>query len=85
MLPAGSPRLRAWIFAPGPPSIDPAVRGLGLAIATLTAALVGATAGLLAWAGGLNPPTAILTGGGAFAGTLLLVLAAVRFTTGQAE
>ncbi|MEU8048095.1 hypothetical protein AB0B71_28610 [Micromonospora echinofusca] len=64
---------------------NPAVRGLWLAIATLTAALVGATAGLLAWAGGLNPPTAVLTGGGAFAGTVLLVLTVIRFTTGQAE
>ncbi|GAB3866672.1 hypothetical protein GCM10029963_79380 [Micromonospora andamanensis] len=41
--------------------------------------------GLLAWAGGMNPPTAILTAGGAFAGTILLILTAVRFTTGQPE
>ncbi|MFG1955391.1 hypothetical protein [Micromonospora sp. NPDC048830] len=64
---------------------DPTARGLWLAIATLTAVIVAAGAGLLAWAGGLNPPTAILTGGGAFAGTLLLILTVVRFTAGQAE
>ncbi|SCF23296.1 hypothetical protein GA0070558_1689 [Micromonospora haikouensis] len=64
---------------------DPTARGLWLAIATLTAVIVGATAGLLAWAGGLNPPTAILTAGGAFAGTMLLFLTIVRFTAGQAE
>ncbi|SIN35267.1 hypothetical protein [Micromonospora cremea] len=64
---------------------NPTVRGLWLAIATLTAGIVAATAGLLAWAGGMNPPTAILTAGGAFAGTLLLILTAVRFATGQPE
>lgn len=64
---------------------NPTVRGLWLAIATLTAVIVGATAGLLAWAGGLNPPTAILTGGGAFAGTVLLILTAMRFTAGEPQ
>ncbi|MEU7935264.1 hypothetical protein [Micromonospora echinofusca] len=59
------------------------VRGLWLAIAALTAGLVGAAAGLLAWAGGLNPPTAVLTGGGSFAGTMLLILTAIQFTTGE--
>ncbi|SCF23067.1 hypothetical protein GA0070558_1668 [Micromonospora haikouensis] len=33
----------------------------------------------------MNPPTAILTAGGAFAGTILLILTAVPFTTGQPE
>ncbi|MBW4704569.1 hypothetical protein [Micromonospora sp. RL09-050-HVF-A] len=64
---------------------NPALRSLWLAIVALTAVLVGATAGLLAWAAGLNPPTAILTGGSAFAGTILLVLTVLRFATGQAE
>lgn len=65
------------------PLTNPTVRGLWLAIATLTAVIVGTAAGLLAWAGGLNPPTAILTGGGAFAGTVLLILTAMRFTVGE--
>ncbi|MFF0256924.1 hypothetical protein ACFYPW_31065 [Micromonospora zamorensis] len=64
---------------------DPTVRGLWLAIATLTAGIVAGTAGLLAWAGGMNAPTAILTGGGAFASALLLILTAVRFTAGEPE
>ncbi|GIJ40505.1 hypothetical protein [Micromonospora andamanensis] len=64
---------------------NPTTRALWLAIATLAASVVAATAGLLAWAGGMNPPTAILTAGGAFAGTILLILTAVRFTTGQPE
>jgi hypothetical protein len=58
------------------------VRGLWLAITVLAAVLVGSAGGLLAWVGGMNPPTAILTGGGAFAGTVLLVLTMFRFTTG---
>ncbi|MEU5949591.1 hypothetical protein ABZ793_29090 [Micromonospora sp. NPDC047465] len=61
------------------------VRGLWLAIAALTAGLVGTAAGLLAWAGGLNPPTAVLTGGGGFASTVLLILTAVQFTTGEPQ
>jgi hypothetical protein len=61
------------------------VRGLWLAITVLAAVLVGAGGGLLAWAGGMNPPTAILTGGGAFTGTVLLVLAMLRFVTGAGE
>lgn len=64
---------------------NPTIRGLWLAIAALAAVLVGATAGLLAWAGGLNPPTAVLTGGAGFAGTVLLVLTAVQFTTGNSR
>jgi hypothetical protein len=61
------------------------IRGLWLAITVLIAILVGASGGLLAWAGGMNPPTAILTGGGAFTGTVLLVLTMLRFVTGAGE
>jgi hypothetical protein len=60
-------------------------RRLWLAITVLAAVLVGTAGGLLAWLGGTNPPTAILTGGGAFAGTVLLVIAMLRFTTGAAD
>lgn len=67
------------------PLTNATVRGLWLAISTLTAALVGAAGGLLAWVGGLNPPTAILTGGASFGGTVLLVLAAVRFAAGRED
>lgn len=61
------------------------VRSLWLAIIMLTAAFVGATGGLLGWIGGLNPPTAILTGAGAFGGTVLLVLTVLRFHASAPE
>jgi hypothetical protein len=67
------------------PLSDPTVRSLWLAITTLAAVLVGTVSGLLGWAGGMNAPTAVLTGGSAFAGTILLILTALRFTAGQAE
>jgi hypothetical protein len=60
-------------------------RGLWLAITVLAAVIVGTAAGLLAWLGGMNPATAILTGGGAFAGTVVLVLTMVRFTAGATD
>lgn len=61
------------------------IRSLWLAIITLTAALIGVTGGLLAWAGGLNPPNAILTGGAAFGSTVLLALTVLRFHASNPE
>lgn len=49
----------------------------------LTAALVAVIAGLLAHAGGASIPNAILTGGGAFAGTVILLLALAHFLGGR--
>ncbi|MFF5233760.1 hypothetical protein [Dactylosporangium sp. NPDC000521] len=43
------------------------------------ACIVGGVAGLLAHAGGSNVPNAILTGGGAFAGTMALQLGIGHF------
>ncbi len=40
-------------------------------------------AGLLAHVGGANLPTAILAGGGAFAGAVALLLSLVRFARGE--
>lgn len=57
-------------------------RGVWLAIIVLAAALVGLVAGLLSWAGGMNPANAVLAGGGAFAGGVLLLLSAVQFVAG---
>jgi hypothetical protein len=68
-----------------PPLTDLTVRGLWLAIAALAALVVGISIGLLAWAGGLNPPTAVLTGIGAFASAVLLFLAVLRFVTTTQE
>lgn len=54
-------------------------RAVWIAIILLTAAILAAVAGLLAFAGGANVPTAILTGGGAFAGTVALLLAIAHY------
>jgi hypothetical protein len=62
---------------PTPPS-----RAVWIAIILLTATLIAAAAGLLAYAGGAKVPTAILTGGGAFAGTVFLLLALLAYATG---
>jgi hypothetical protein len=64
---------------------NPTVRGLWLAISVLTAVLVGFAGGLLAWASGLNPPAAVLSGGGSFAGTVLLLLTVLRFAASPQE
>ncbi len=53
-------------------------RMLWLAVIVLAAALVAETAGVLAYAGGSNMPTSILTAGGAFAGCIALLLALVN-------
>ncbi len=60
---------------------NPTARALWLAIAVIAGAVVGTAGGLLGWAGGMNPPTAILTGGGTFAGTVLFILTVLRFAT----
>jgi hypothetical protein len=60
---------------------DPATRALWLAITIIAATLVGALAALLSWASGGSVPGALLVGGGAFAGTVLLVLTAIKFVT----
>jgi hypothetical protein len=57
-------------------------RPLWLGLFLLTAVVIGAAAGLLAYAGGTNLPTAILTGGGAFAGTTGLLLALAHYLVG---
>jgi hypothetical protein len=61
--------------------LDSATRALWLALMTFFSLALGAVAGLLDWAGGSNPFTATLTGGGAFAATLLLLLAVVHFAS----
>ncbi|MGW4944212.1 hypothetical protein ACWEOZ_21800 [Actinoplanes sp. NPDC004185] len=45
----------------------------------LTAGIIGGVAGLLSHAAGNNIPAAILTGGGAFAGTVALLLAIAHY------
>jgi len=50
-----------------------------LLVIVLAAALASLVAGLLAHAGGANVPVAVLTGGGAFGTTVLLLLAIGSF------
>jgi hypothetical protein len=57
------------------------IRTIWLALALLTATLVGAATGLLSWAGGMNPPMATVAGAGAFCTTTLLILTAIGFVT----
>ena len=57
------------------------IRALWLAITVLAAGMVGVTAGVLSWLGGMNSPNAILAGGGAFAGTVILGLTVIHFLT----
>ncbi|GGM89982.1 hypothetical protein GCM10007977_110040 [Dactylosporangium sucinum] len=47
------------------------------------AVIVGAAAGLLAYAGGNNVPTAVLAGGSAFGATVLLLLALLNFASSR--
>lgn len=63
----------------------PSYRGPWMAIIALTATLVGAASGLLAWAGGANPPNAILVAGATLGGTAALIFAAFNFHDGQAR
>jgi hypothetical protein len=48
------------------------------AIGVICAVLAGIGAGILGWLGGEHVPAAILTGCGAFGGTLLLCVAVIR-------
>ena len=66
---------------PSPSASTP--RTMWILIFTLIAIIVGGTAGLLSHAGGTTVPGAILTGGGAFAGTLGLLLAVAHYATGE--
>ena len=51
-----------------------AISALWVAICILLALFIGVAAGILAWLAGQDPPAAILTGGGAFGGSLALAL-----------
>jgi len=52
-----------------------------LACILITALIAALVSGLLSWAGGMNPPTAVLAGAGAFSGSTLLMITALRFTS----
>ena len=58
-------------------------RAVWAAIFLLPAALVAAVAGFLAWAGGAEPPHALLTAGGAFGAAILLLIAVAQYLDGS--
>jgi hypothetical protein len=66
---------------PATPGAPPGVaRRTRVLLMLLTAGIVSAAAGMLAHAADNNVPSAILTGGGAFAGTVGLLLAIALYT-----
>lgn len=58
-------------------------RGLWLLVFAFAGVLTGTAAGIIAYAGGAALTTAFLTGGGAVAGTVALLLAAAHFVVGH--
>ena len=54
-------------------------RWVWVVLMLLTAGIIAGVAGLLSYAAGNNIPAAILTGGGAFAGTVALLLAIAHY------
>ena len=66
--------------APSPPSTP---RWVWVIVMLLTAGIAGGISSLLSHAAGNNVPAAILTGGGAFAGTVGLLLAIAHFACGK--
>ncbi|MFI5960197.1 hypothetical protein [Cryptosporangium sp. NPDC051539] len=57
-------------------------RPLWAAVMLLAGSLAGAAAGWLSWLASDNVPTALLAGGGTFAGAVLLLLALFNFVAG---
>ncbi|MEV6595559.1 hypothetical protein AB0M36_01690 [Actinoplanes sp. NPDC051346] len=61
--------------------MNASTRALWLALMVFFGMVVAVLAGLLSWAGGDSPFAAVLTGGGAFGATVLLLLAIFYFAT----
>ncbi len=66
---------------PGSPDRPEVPRWVWVLLMLLTAAIISGVAGLLSHAAGNNVPAAILTGGGAFAGTVGLLLAIAHYAS----
>jgi hypothetical protein len=64
-----------------PPDRPGVPRSVWVLLMLLTAGIIGGISGLLSRAAGDNIPAAILTGGGAFAGTVGLLLAIAHYTS----
>lgn len=65
--------------------MNSATRALWLALMIFFSAVIGAVAGLLVWASGEDPFSAVLKGGAAFAATLALLLGIFHFATAGAK
>lgn len=66
-----------------PSPTPPPSRSIWMALVLIGAVIVGASSGLLAYAGGNNVPMAVLAGGGAFGATVLLLLALLNYASGK--
>ncbi|GAT68889.1 hypothetical protein PS9374_04554 [Planomonospora sphaerica] len=58
------------------------VRFVWTAIIVITAVILGAAGGTLAWMGGASAPNAVLAGAGGFTATVILLLAIAAFLEG---
>jgi hypothetical protein len=75
------PQDRSFLTGSVTPPAQPRVpRWIWVLLMLLAAAIISGIAGLLSHAAGNNVPAAILTGGGAFAGTFALLLAVAHYT-----
>jgi hypothetical protein len=63
----------------------PHARALWLAHTLTVAFVIGVLAGLLSWAGGMNPPAAALAGAAAFSTSALLILSLIKFALAAPE
>jgi hypothetical protein len=63
----------------------PQIRALWLANALVVASVVGIVACGLSWLGGMNAATSVLAGASAFAGTVALLLAIIKFALAAPE
>ena len=60
---------------------DPAFRLLWLAIAVLASTITALVAGLISWAGNGEAGKAVMIAAATFAGTLTLIMTAIKFVT----
>jgi predicted branched-subunit amino acid permease len=68
---------------PAGPQFGGSVRAIWIALIMIIAVMVGVAAGLLASASGASVATAVLTSGGTFAGTVMLLMALLNFALGK--
>jgi hypothetical protein len=67
---------------PTSPPPGGSLRPIYIALILIVGVIIGTAAGVLSFAGGANIPTAVIAGGAAFAGAVLLLLALMKFAIG---